>query len=333
MRISHFIALTESSRVGEARRQAATMARHIGFGETEIGKISIVATEASNNLVKHARHGQVILRLLAEPEPAGLEILTLDRGPGMKDVSRCLEDGYSTAGSPGTGLGAISRLSHAFDLFSLPETGTVLMSRFYLRPDSPSRANLEIGAICVPQAGETACGDSWSLHEEIGRSLLTVVDGLGHGPLAATAASEATRVFHQDCRAAPLEILKQAHNVLRATRGASMAVAEIRFSEPALRFAGVGNISGVILGEGGSRSLISHNGTVGHELHRFQEFLYPWTNASLLVLSSDGLQTRWNIDFYPGLRKRHPSLIAGALYRDFQRGRDDVTVVVAGLKV
>jgi len=49
----------------------------------------------------------------------------------------------------------------------------------------------------------------------------------------------------------------------------------------------------------------------------------------MLVLHSDGLVSHWSLDAYPGLAARDPSLIAGILYRDFTRGRDDVTVVVA----
>ncbi len=59
------------------------------------------------------------------------------------------------------------------------------------------------------------------------------------------------------------------------------------------------------------------------------EFTYPWDSCSLLLMHSDGLQTQWSFDSYPGLLERHPSLIAGVLYRDYARGRDDVTVVVA----
>ena len=46
-------------------------------------------------------------------------------------------------------------------------------------------------------------------------------------------------------------------------------------------------------------------------------------------MHSDGLTTHWTLERLPGLAARHPSLIAGVLYRDFKRGRDDVTVVVA----
>ena len=67
---------------------------------------------------------------------------------------------------------------------------------------------------------------------------------------------------------------------------------------------------------------------MGHECRKIQTFSYPWSKGSVLVLYSDGLQTRWTLDRYPALRGRDPALLAAVLYRDFARGRDDVTVVV-----
>jgi len=72
---------------------------------------------------------------------------------------------------------------------------------------------------------------------------------------------------------------------------------------------------------------VSHPGTVGHELARIHEYDYAWPTGSLLILHSDGARTRWAVDAYPGLVRRDPALVAGVLYRDFERGNDDVTVV------
>jgi hypothetical protein len=105
-------------------------------------------------------------------------------------------------------------------------------------------------------------------------------------------------------------------------------VAEINTATQTLRFAGVGNIAGVVWTATGSRGLASHNGIVGHNMRRHQAFTTPWSPEAVVVLHSDGLQTRWRLDAYPGLARRQPSLIAGVLYRDFTRGRDDVTVLV-----
>ena len=73
---------------------------------------------------------------------------------------------------------------------------------------------------------------------------------------------------------------------------------------------------------------MSHHGTAGHDVRRIQEFSYPWSRGATLVLHSDGLISHWTFDRHPGLAARHPMLVAGILYRDFRRGRDDTSVVV-----
>ena len=75
--------------------------------------------------------------------------------------------------------------------------------------------------------------------------------------------------------------------------------------------------------------MVSHNGTAGHNASRVQEFTYPVPPDAMILLCSDGLSTQWDLGGYPGLRRRSPSVIAGVLYRDFSRRRDDVSVVVA----
>jgi hypothetical protein len=90
----------------------------------------------------------------------------------------------------------------------------------------------------------------------------------------------------------------------------------------------VGNIACRVEASTANRHLVSYNGTVGHVLRKVQEFSFPWPKGALLVLHSDGLVTHWDLAAYPGLSARHPGLIAGVLYRDYDRGRDDVSVVV-----
>ena len=323
--------VTESSQVGEARRLATRLARALGFDETEAGKVAIVVSEAASNLATHATDGELLLRSLEREGGIGLEVLALDKGPGMANVAQCLRDGYSTAGGPGTGLGAISRLSALFDIHSLPEVGTALLVRLWSRP-LPRQLRpdpLEIGAVCLPRPGGEANGDAWAVAQRPDRSLILVADGLGHGPAAAEASREAVRVFREKPGLSTTAMIEAAHAALRHTRGAAVAVAEVDITHQVVRFAGVGNIGGVILAPERRRYMVSHNGIVGHTIRKIQEFTYPWPAGALLIIHSDGLVSRWNFDRYPGLAVRHPSLIAGVLYRDYSRGRDDVTVVVA----
>jgi anti-sigma regulatory factor (Ser/Thr protein kinase) len=322
------IPVIETSQVGEARRMALAIASGLNFNETERGKVGIVVTEIAGNLIKHAQEGELILRSLDVDDTGGLEILALDKGAGMDNVSQCLRDGFSTGGTPGTGLGAISRLADFFDIYSLPRVGTAVVAHLWATPPPKNLAALKIGAVNIPLATEKACGDAWAVIEvATGRHLVVVADGLGHGELAAEASYQAIRVAKKHYQCSPQEILELMHGELRSTRGAAVAIAQVDFNQQVVCFAGVGNIAGSII-TSESRSMVSYNGIVGHQIRRLQEFTYPFPLGATLILSSDGLATGWRIDKYPGLITKHPSLIAGVLYRDFKRLRDDVSVVV-----
>jgi anti-sigma regulatory factor (Ser/Thr protein kinase) len=331
--------IEEPSQAGEARRIAAEMARVLGFNETERGSVALAVTEAANNLHHHARGGQLILRSLERDGTSGLSMLCLDRGPGIADLAASLRDGYSSAGTAGKGLGAIRRLSSTFDLYST-EAGTVLAAEFWPRGGGGVRApegglgeapstHLDVGAVCLPLAGEEVCGDSWAVFSTPQRYLLFVADGLGHGAAAADAAREAVRLFQSAAGRNPGQVLEALHAGLRGTRGAAAAVAELDPVARQIRYAGVGNIAASLWHGAGTQSLVSQNGTLGHQVRKIQEFVYPWPAGSTLILCSDGVGTSWRLDRYPGLASRCPEIIAGVLYRDFARARDDATVVVA----
>jgi hypothetical protein len=160
--------------------------------------------------------------------------------------------------------------------------------------------------------------------------MILVADGLGHGLQAADASREAVRLFRENRTLDGPRLIEVLHAGLRSTRGAAVAVADVRRGQGELRFTGVGNISGTLVSGATTRSMVSQNGTVGAEARRIQEFTYPFADDTLLVMHSDGLTSRWQVSQYPGLRLKKPGLIAGVLYRDHRRERDDVTVLVAG---
>ncbi len=330
---SLFVHVDEPTKVGEARRTAVALAETLGFDDVHQGKVALIATEAASNLIKHGGGGDLILTDNDDGTRVALEILAVDSGHGMSDVSRCLVDGFSSAGSPGTGLGAISRLADLFDVYSTVGAGTVVWARLYAKPPpastEPSRPTLDVGAVRVAVAGETVCGDNWASVARDGSAFLMVADGLGHGRMAAVAADEAVRVFLRHRSREPQVILESIHEALRGTRGAAIAIARFDFELGVVRYAGIGNIGGVIAHphDRKSTNLVSQNGTVGFMFRRIHTFEYEWTDDCVLLMFSDGLATHWSLEKYPGLHQRNPTVIAGVLYRDHKRKRDDVTVV------
>jgi anti-sigma regulatory factor (Ser/Thr protein kinase) len=319
--------ISEESGVGQARRDTAALARRLGFDDADVGRVALVITECATNCVKHAREGELLIHALATPGTTGIGVIALDRGPGIANLAQALRDGFSTTGTPGNGLGAIARMASIFDLYSHPDSGTAVLAEIWPTAKQPI-AGLVIGGVNVPCPGETVSGDDWAVEQSDGHALLLMVDGLGHGAHAHSAARAAVSAFRNHPTGTPAEMLERIHDALRPTRGAAAAVIEVDRPNKRLRFAGIGNIAGTILTDDASRGVVSHHGTVGHHVRRIQEFTYPWRKGALLVLHSDGLVSHWTFDRYPGLRNKHPMLAAAVLYRDFARQRDDTTVVV-----
>lgn len=321
-----FTEVTDSSQVAQARRLIGDLAHDIGFPRERIDQIAIVVTELATNLVKHGGGGHIHARQCDDAGGAGLEVLALDRGKGMADVGRCMEDGYSTAGSPGNGLGAIGRLADDVRVYSRSDLGSAIMVRILQQPIGSQHSAL-LGAVLAPYPGELVCGDNWSFMQSKAGPTIMLVDGSGHGVDAARAASVAIEIFASDPAASCEAIVAAMHGALAPTRGAVVGVARIDTAARLVRFVGIGNIAARLILGGESRHMVSHNGTVGHVAPRIREFTYPYTGDPLVILHSDGLTTRWNHTAYPGLVGQHPSLIAGVLLRDHRRGRDDASVV------
>jgi anti-sigma regulatory factor (Ser/Thr protein kinase) len=330
------IVIDEASKTAEARRFARTMAMKMDLNETLSEQISIVVTEACTNLLKHAGRGEIILHTSSDSLESApwLDLLALDQGPGMRNLQQSLQDGFSTGSTSGHGLGAIVRLSQESDFYTVPLKGTGILARW--RSQAPVQAtaahpgSLRISAVNLPKPGEEVSGDAWGAVHLPDSVVILLADGLGHGVEAHIAASEAVRMLHLHPDLPPAALLERVHGALRSTRGAAVAVARIDLMHAKLTFAGVGNISGRIYsGSEPRHGLASVNGTAGHQIGKVREFVYPWPADGLLQLHSDGLLSGTGLEPYPGLSQRDPALIAGVLYRDFARGRDDSTVVVA----
>jgi len=322
------IQVDDRTQVGEARRAAAHMTEVLAFDVTQRGKVALAVTEAATNILKHAGSGKILLAPLMRGTTPGLELLALDRGPGISNVMDSLRDGFSTAGSMGMGLGTLSRVSPSFDLYTQPGRGTALRLEVWGTATTPPTDKIELGAVCLPKAGEESVGDGWLLCQSGDDHTILVIDGLGHGPHAARAARAATDAFAKHSTATPGALMQICHAALASTRGAAGAAARVDATKKQGTFAGIGNIACRVESTDERRQLVSHSGTLGHVMRRVQEFEFGFPAGALLILHSDGLTTRWSTADYPGLMVRHAGLIAGVLYRDHERGRDDVTVVV-----
>jgi anti-sigma regulatory factor (Ser/Thr protein kinase) len=322
------IIVEEASQVAQARREAVALARRLAIDADASDRLALAITEAATNLVKHAQRGTILLAPLQIGDAAGVEVIALDRGPGMPNVASSMRDGHSTAGSPGLGLGSMSRIASNLDIYSTPGRGTIVRFEIWKHARMSPAQPIIHGGVSVPKPGESVCGDAWSARECNGVHRLVVVDGLGHGPDAARAAQAAIRVGFDHPRLAPAGLLEYVHGALRSTRGAAAAVASIEPHAAHGTFAGIGNIRAFTWTHDRGRDLVSHNGTLGYQVRKIQPFEFAFPPRALLVLHSDGIDSHVDLKSYPGLDAHHPGIVAATIYRDHLRGRDDATVAV-----
>lgn len=314
----------EVAEAGGVRRAAVALGSEAGLSPAALGDLAIIVTEISTNLARHADGGMVLLRLVRCGDTAGVEIVAVDRGPGMADFAASSVDGFSTSGTLGIGLGAVARMATEMDAYSRFGPGTVLAASVWAGPVPPAW----YAGTRRPFAGESVCGDAYAVRDAQGRRQIMLCDGLGHGPLAAFAAEAAVAAFRSAPAASPKDVVAYLHDRLVSTRGAVVGVAELDSEAEEVRFAGIGNVSAVVCGSV-RRTMVSMPGIVGQQRRDVREFAYPLPPGALVVLHSDGLTDRWSLEDYPGLVEHAPIVIAATLLRDAGTRRDDAAVLVA----
>ena len=223
--------MDDSSKVGEARRTAVWLAETLGFDETRQGTAALVVTEAASNLIKHAGTGELIMQGM-DYGPAGqsLEVLALDSGRGMRDVGHCAADGYSTAGSSGTGLGGNqayggcvcglfeSRSRHRSAGSTRSKTARTGWSGFGDRAGRRGNSSAGRGSL------RRRVGHGRARRPEL-RSRWSMGSVTGSKPPRPR--TEAVRVFRAHQAQEPAQIVESIHAALRSTRGAALAIARL----------------------------------------------------------------------------------------------------------
>jgi hypothetical protein len=208
--------------------------------------------------------------------------------------------------------------------------GAIVLARIYAK--GFGKADIRFGASQHALHDDPACGDGWALSLGEGVTSAMVVDGLGHGPLASDAAKAGIDAWLEMGARDPADAMADVSSAMHGTRGGAVALARYDVVSDALRFAGIGNIAASLQAIETSRGLASHPGIVGVQFRRTQAFEFHQAAGRVLVMHSDGIQSRWNLRDYPGIVTRHPAVIATMLHRDFARGRDDATVLVIRLE-
>jgi anti-sigma regulatory factor (Ser/Thr protein kinase) len=320
-----WVRVEDASAVPACRKAVQNMAERLRFPASRIGQLALAVTEAASNLHKHAEQGSLLLCVNRDGPSPGIDLVTIDAGPGVRDVSAAVRDGHSTAGSLGVGLGAIQRLADFTDLYSMPGRGTSLVARF-LPAGGPPAPEAYWAGLLRPITGEIECGDAYGAVQVDGEVTAVLCDGLGHGPLAAAAAAAGVTAVLEDPAGEPAALLERVHRRMSGTRGGAVGI--VRIGGQRARFAGLGNVAASIVSGGHRKSMVSIPGIAGHQARTIRQFEYEAPPGSALILHSDGISNRWEAAALPGLEARDPLLIAAVLLAQAGVHRDDAGVLV-----
>jgi anti-sigma regulatory factor (Ser/Thr protein kinase) len=313
------------SSIGAVRRTARALAESLGLGPARAAEVGLAVTEAVSNQIKHAGGGGILLRACRCSRGAGLQVVAIDSGPGIPDVVQAVKDGHSTAGTLGIGLGAVARLASWYDLYSSSH-GTVLAATFGSCTCTTSSTSARAAGVTRAMSGQAVCGDAYAVRVDGPALTVILADGLGHGPLAATASTAAVRAFTDAPFGPPAALLAAAHQGARGTRGAAVAVAQFT-GDGSIRYCGAGNISGHVVSGQARRQMMSYPGIAGVNARTPHELVYELPSHAVVIMHSDGVTDRMTIDGRSGLLARSPVVVAATVLRDFGARNDDACVV------
>jgi anti-sigma regulatory factor (Ser/Thr protein kinase) len=320
-----WLRVEDVSAVTACRNAALGLADRLRFPAARADQLALAVTEAASNLHKHASEGSLWLGVNRDGEPPGIDLVTIDAGPGLPDVAAALRDGHSTAGTLGIGLGAIQRLADSAGLYSIPGHGTALAARFF-PPGASFPAIPRWAGLIRPITGETECGDAYAAACTSDTITAILCDGLGHGPLAAAAAAEGVSAFLEDPAGDPAVLAGRVHRRMAGTRGGAVGI--VRLGGGVARYCGLGNIAASVLGQGRRKNMVSVPGIAGHQARTIRQFDYELPPGAAVILHSDGISARWEAAALPGLETRDPLLIAAVLLAEAGIHRDDAGILV-----
>lgn len=307
-----------------------------GFSAQKVGEVDIVVAELTSNLVKHADHGgEVIFRLIPDKEDKIFEIFCIDQGPGTNNIQEKLVDGISSTNTLGQGLGAIKRLTDFFQIYSMNAWGTITYCRKHLTtPAAVIKRPIIIKVIQQPIRNEKVCGDGYSIIEKKDETRIFVGDGLGHGPHALEAVQEAIAAFKECNSELPSDILRYIHERVRKTRGLVGTIAILDHSRKKWIIGGIGNISTRIIQGIEYKNYTPHNGIIGLNIpNTMNNHEIEAEKFQSIVMTSDGIQNKWNLLKYHGILKYDPAILAAAIFKDFGRKTDDMTVLIGKINL
>ncbi|MBZ0243914.1 MAG: SpoIIE family protein phosphatase [Bacteroidales bacterium] len=336
--------IENESDVGVCRRKAVNAAVKMGFDKVKTGEIAILVSELVTNVLKHGgSKGKIVICQLEDSNnKKAIEFWCCDSGNGISNVQNAIQDGYSEKSSLGIGLGTIRRFSDELEIN--PVSSAEFKEKFSLESHGlnhcirslkwvPTKIwmglnhKLLSGAAFRPMPGEQVNGDAYLVnHTGPDTTIISVIDGLGHGKQAHIASQLAKEQLMLKPDLPLDELMKFVHNSIRGTRGVTIGLALINTQINKISFCGIGNIESFIMTPLGKINLMSYGGICGHNIRTPRVFENDFKPGDSVCFYSDGITSRWkpeDIDW-----SQSPQTNAELILNQYSRPNDDATVLI-----
>jgi anti-sigma regulatory factor (Ser/Thr protein kinase) len=337
---------------------ASRVASDLGFSPSVCQTISTAVSELARNILKYAGKGEILIESITRERVTGIQITVRDQGPGIEDLEAAMSDHYSSGGTLGLGLPGVKRLMDEFDIRSSIGSGTQVVirkwrdstSRVFSSPigvlaprrmpspttggDQPGddrsggleAEGLECGYFIRPCRGERVSGDIVIVDCRSGVIFLAIVDALGHGQSAHAIALVAARELRRSWTSDLTRTVERLHEALKGTDGAAAGLCVVNPQSRTANYVGVGNTVVRTLGRK-ERGIYSTPGTLGAQIRTPREQTLAIGPGDILVLFTDGVKERFELEDYPQLRYEGAKTIARTIVTRYGKDYDDAGCV------
>lgn len=310
------------------------VASRLEFSESASNMILLAASEIMTNQLKYSL-GAGIVQIWEHKKPDHcLDIFGYDMGPGIKNISKAMVDGFSTSNTLGHGLGTIMRASDIFEIYTKTTKkdnkdiwkGTAVWCRFYPKKNQAPKAYPKTGVFIRALNDDIYNGDFINFEFNDNNLVWLHIDGVGHGKNASLSGVIANKI-----PIGKLEPEKTIADLNKNLYGKKMANGVSIFLDNSGNFlySGCGNVLIKILSpEGKQKSVLLKNRTLGEADMQIKSYRGKIDPGNLIMTISDGISQSFDFSHYPGLLTKHPQMTAYLLGNLFSRRNDDKSLFI-----
>ena len=328
----------------------------LGANDVDKSLIATMVSELASNIIKYAKSGYIELCSYELPGKVEIEILAIDKGPGIANLQQAMQEHFSSGGTLGLGLPGIKRIADEFEIQPNFGQGLRILARKYIKVDAskqilslttvscssklekqaafrvaalikaPSHNNFEIGMRIRAYPGQNVCGDQVLSLPLVDGHLLAIVDATGHGPDAHKMAVMLITAIRKIASGDLSDMMKTLYELSRGSIGAAVGLAIFDPNKRTVRYAGIGNTSLIVYNDKKWRG-VSRDGMVGQRLPTFTEQLTTFNPGDMAIMFTDGLSESLTNEEAMKLRLQNAHVIASRLVDVLGKVHDDASCI------